>query len=109
MKVAAWIYWVAPETDHDFHVILGSTATLTSTTIFMNSEVSGLPSANPTKSPFPQRRATIRAILANHQNANGLFVTPVPVTSPRPGASTQFPNEQRATLRGAFAGKTKVQ
>lgn len=80
MKAPAWIYWVAKESDRDFHVILGSTAQLTSTTIFLNSEVSGLPQANPTKSPFPQRRAGIRAILANHRNVNGLFVTPVPVT-----------------------------
>jgi hypothetical protein len=28
----------------------------------------------------PKPRAGIRAILANHQNANGLFVAPVPVT-----------------------------
>ena len=53
VKVPAWIYWVANESDQDFHVILGSTAQLTSTTIFMNSEVSGLPEANPNKSPFP--------------------------------------------------------
>jgi hypothetical protein len=80
VKVPAWIYWVAPESDHDFHVILGSTARLTTTTIFMNTEVSGLPSANPTQTPFPQRRSNIRAILASHTNARGLFVTPVPVT-----------------------------
>jgi hypothetical protein len=80
VKVPAFIYWIAPESDHDFHVILGNTAQLTTATIFMNSEVSGLPEANPTRSPFPQRRAGIRAILATHDNANGLFVTPVPVT-----------------------------
>jgi hypothetical protein len=79
VNVSAFIYWVAPESDNDFHIILGSTSQLTSTTIFMNSEVSGLPAANPTKSPFPQRRTDIRAILAKHQNVNGLFVTPVPV------------------------------
>jgi hypothetical protein len=79
VNVSAFIYWVAPESDNDFHVILGSTPQLTSTTIFMNSEVSGLPTANPKTSPFPQRRADIRAILAKHQNVNGLFVTPVPV------------------------------
>jgi hypothetical protein len=80
VKVKAWVYWVGRETDHDFHVLLGSTAQLTSTTIFMNSEVSGLPRANPTKSPFAQCRATIRAILATHHNLNGLFDPPVPVT-----------------------------
>ncbi len=56
IKIAAWIYWLAPESDHDFHVILGNTAQLTSTTVFMHSEVSGLPKANPSQSPFPQRR-----------------------------------------------------
>src|SRR3954463_9585448 len=29
VKVDAWIYWIAPESDHDFHVILGSTSQLT--------------------------------------------------------------------------------
>jgi hypothetical protein len=80
VKVPVWIYWVAKESDRDYHVILGSTAQLTSTTIFMNSEISGLPEATPNKSPFPQRRAGIRAILANHHNENGLFDTPVAVT-----------------------------
>jgi hypothetical protein len=40
----------------------------------------GLRSAKPTRSPFPQRRADIRAILQKHDNADGLFVHPVPVT-----------------------------
>ena len=60
-------------------MLLGSTAQLTSATIFMNSEVSGLPAGNPTKSPFPQRRSDIRAILAKNKNVRGLFVNPVPV------------------------------
>jgi hypothetical protein len=80
VKVLAWIYWVNNETDQDFHVILGSTSQFTTATILMNSEVSGLPAAHPTQSPFPKDRADIRAILAKHPNANGLFVTPVPVT-----------------------------
>ena len=46
----------------------------------MSGEVSGLPPAHPTLSPLPQRRADIRKILKNHQNANGLFVTPVAVS-----------------------------
>ena len=46
----------------------------------MNSEISGLPPAHPKQSPFPQRRADIRKILKNHQNVNGLFVTPVAVS-----------------------------
>lgn len=80
LKVPAWIYWVAPESDRDFHVILGSTAQLTTATVFLNAEISGLPPANPAQPPFAQRRADIRAILAAHQNVNGLFVRPVPVT-----------------------------
>jgi hypothetical protein len=35
---------------------------------------------NATRSRFPQRRENIRAVLANQENANGLFVHPVPVT-----------------------------
>jgi hypothetical protein len=80
VKVPVWIYWADSENDRDFHIILGSTAQLTSTTIFMNSEVSGLPPAHPKVSPFPQRRADIRKILKNHKNVNGLFVTPVAVS-----------------------------
>jgi hypothetical protein len=80
VKVNAFIYWIASEDDRDFHVVLGSTPALTSTTIFMNSEISGLPPSHPTRSPFPQRRADIRAILKNHKNVKGLFVTPVPVS-----------------------------
>jgi hypothetical protein len=80
VKVLAFIYWVNNEADQDFHVVLGSTSQFTTATIFMNSEVSGLPKAHPTQSPFPQDRAVIRAILAKHPNANGLFVTPIPVT-----------------------------
>jgi hypothetical protein len=79
VKVAAWIYWVVPEGDHDFHVIIGNTAQLTSTTVFMNSEVSGLPVANPAQRPFPRRRKDIRAILANHSHEHGLFNPPVAV------------------------------
>jgi hypothetical protein len=79
VRVTAWIYWVVREGDHDFHVIIGNTPELTSTTVFMNSEVSGLPEATPTKRPFPQRRKDIRALLANQPNENGLFNPPVPV------------------------------
>lgn len=79
VKVRAWIYWVVPEDDHDFHVILGSTPEWTTATVFMNSEVSGVPAANPTKSPFPQRRKDLRAIRASHPNVDGLFNPPVPV------------------------------
>jgi hypothetical protein len=80
VKVPAWIYWVASESDRDFHIVLGSTARLTTTTIFMNCEVSGLPADHPTRVPFAQRRRDIRRILASHGNINGLFKTPVPVS-----------------------------
>jgi hypothetical protein len=80
VKVNAFIYWIASEDDRDFHVVLGSTPTLTTTTVFMNSEISGLPPSHPTRVPFPQRRVDIRAILKNHKNVKGLFVMPVPVT-----------------------------
>jgi hypothetical protein len=80
VKVPAFVYWAASEDDRDFHIILGSTRQLTSTTIFMNSEVSGLPPTHPKRSPFPQRRADIRKILRTHQNVNGLFVKPVAVS-----------------------------
>jgi hypothetical protein len=79
VRVTAFIYWVASEDDRDFHVILGSTARLTSTTIFMNTEVSGLPPEHPTRTPFAQRRKDIRKILKTHENINGLFKRPVPV------------------------------
>lgn len=79
VKVQAWLYWAERESDRDFHVILGNTAQLTSATLFMNTEVSGLPEANPTKRPFPQRQRDIRAILAKHPHRRGLFVNPVPV------------------------------
>ena len=80
VKVPAFIYWAASEDDRDFHIILGSTAQLTSTTVFMNTEASGLPPAHPTTSPFAQRRKDIRKILANHENIHGLFKRPVPVS-----------------------------
>ena len=79
VKVRAWLYWAERESDRDFHVILGNTAQLTSATLFMNTEVSGLPEANPTKRPFPQRLSDIRALLAKHPHKRGLFVNPVPV------------------------------
>ncbi|MEP6698195.1 MAG: hypothetical protein ABJB09_00550 [Verrucomicrobiota bacterium] len=93
VNVQAWIYWVRPESDRDFHVILGSTPQLTTTTVFMNSEVSGLPAAHPTKSPFPARRSDIRTILASHRNENGLFREPVEV---RVTGSLLWDGEHRA-------------
>ena len=79
VKVPAWIYWVVPEGDHDFHIILGSTPQLTTTTVFMNAEVSGLPKTKQNERPFPQQRQAIRDLLATHQNFGGLFATPVAV------------------------------
>jgi hypothetical protein len=79
VKVPAWIYWVVTEGDHDYHIILGSTPQLTTTTVFMNAEVAGLPKTNGNAPPFPQQRQTIRELLATHQNFAGLFATPVAV------------------------------
>ena len=77
--VEAWIYWVRCEGDNDFHVILGDTPSLTDKTVFMNSEISGLPKDNPSQEPFVQLRTEIRNFLANHSNENGLFDPPVHV------------------------------
>ena len=40
VTVKAWLYWVGHQADNDFHLVLGDTSELTSTTVFMNSEVS---------------------------------------------------------------------
>ncbi len=84
VKVNAWIYHASREDDRDFHVVVGSTPELTTTTIFMNTEISGLPPERPTRSPFPQRRANIQKILKTHRNERGLFVKPVAVAMTGP-------------------------
>ncbi|MGI9087143.1 MAG: hypothetical protein ACR2HH_05295 [Chthoniobacterales bacterium] len=93
VKIPAWIYWFASEGDNDFHIILGSTAQLTSATIFMNSEISALPGDDPARLPFAQRRRDFRAIMAKNRNVGGLFDPPVAV---RVSGSLLWDAEHRA-------------
>ena len=79
VTVKAWLYWVGHQADNDFHLVLGDTSELTSTTLFMNSEVSGLPPARPTQQPFMDLRRKLRQLIAGNANRNGAFVKPVPV------------------------------
>ena len=79
VTVKAWLYWVGHQADNDFHLVLGDTSELTSTTVFMNSEVSGLPPARPTQPPFVDLRRKLRQLIADNANKKGAFVTPVPV------------------------------
>ena len=79
VTVKAWLYWVGHQADNDYHLILGDTSELTSTTVFMNSEVSGLPPARPTQPPFMDLRRKLRQLIADNANKKGAFVTPVPV------------------------------
>ena len=79
VTVKAWLYWVGHQADNDFHLVLGDTSELTSTTVFMNSEVSGLPPTRPTQRPFMDLRRKLRQLIADNANKNGAFVTPVPV------------------------------
>jgi hypothetical protein len=79
MTVNAWLYWVGHQSDDDYHLILGDTPELSSGTVFMNAEISGLPKAHPTQQPFVKLRATLRQVLAANHNVNGAFVNPLPV------------------------------
>jgi len=79
VTVKAWLYWVGPQADNDFHLVLGDTSGLTSMTVFMNSEVSGLPPARPTQPPFMDLRRKLKQLIADNADKNGAFVTPVPV------------------------------
>jgi hypothetical protein len=79
VTVKAWLYWVGHQADNDFHVVLGDTSELTSTTVFMNSEVSGLPPARPTQQPFMDLRRKLRQLITKNANKKGAFVTPVPM------------------------------
>lgn len=79
VTVKAWLYWVGHQTDNDFHLVLGNTSELSSTTAFINSEVSGLPPARPTQPPFMDLRQKLRQLIADNANKNGAFVTPVPI------------------------------
>jgi len=79
VTVKAWLYWVGRESDNDYHLILGDTSQLTSATVFMNTEISGLPPGGSNQQPFVGLRSTLRTALATHPNKNGAFVTPLPV------------------------------
>jgi hypothetical protein len=79
VTIQAWLYWVGHQADNDFHLVLGDTSELTSTTVFMNSEVSGLPPARPTQPPFMDLRRKLRQLIVDNANKKGAFVTPVPV------------------------------
>jgi hypothetical protein len=79
VTVKAWLYWVGHQTDNDYHLILGDTSELTSDTVFMNAEVSGLPPTRPTQQPFVGLRGKLRQLLADNTYKKGAFITPVPM------------------------------
>jgi hypothetical protein len=79
VTVKAWLYWVGHQADNDFHLVLGDTSELTSTTLFMNTEVSGLPPARPIQRPFMDLRQKLRQLITDNTNKKGVFVTPVPM------------------------------
>jgi hypothetical protein len=79
VTVKAWLYWVGSQSDNDYHCILGDTSELSSQTVFMNAEVSGLPTAKSKQQAFVKLRDNLRKLIATARNKNGAFVTPVPV------------------------------
>jgi hypothetical protein len=79
VTVKTWLYWVGQQMDNDYHLILGDTSELTSTTVFMNGEVSGLPPARPSQPPFMDLRQKLRQLIADNANKKGAFITPVPI------------------------------
>jgi len=79
VTVKAWLYWVGHQSDDDYHLILGDTSELTSQTVFMNAEISGLPSGKPSQQPFVRLRDDLRKVLASSPNKKGAFVNPLPV------------------------------
>ncbi len=79
VTVKTWLYWVGQQTDNDYHLILGDTSELTSTTVFMNGEVSGLPPARPSQPPFMDLRRKLRQLIADNANKKGAFNPPVPI------------------------------
>lgn len=79
VSVNAWLYWVSRQSDNDYHMILGDTSELSSKTVFMNAEISGLPPDKPTRQPFVRLRDDLRKVLATTQNKNGAFDNPLPV------------------------------
>jgi hypothetical protein len=80
VTVKAWLYWVGRQADNDYHMIIGDTSQLTSQTVFMNTEISGLPQGGSSQQPFVALRSTLRSTLATQRNKNGAFVTPLPVS-----------------------------
>ncbi len=79
VTVKAWLYWVGHQRDNDYHLILGDTSELSSGTLFMNAEISGLPPANPNQQPFVRLRGALQQALKSSPNVKGAFVKPVPV------------------------------
>jgi hypothetical protein len=79
VTVNAWLYWVSRQGDDDYHLILGDTSELSSRTVFMNAEISGLPPDKPTRQPFVRLRDELRNVLATSQNKKGAFIHPVAV------------------------------
>ncbi len=77
VTVKAWLYWVGHQRDNDYHLILGDTSELTSQTVFMNAEISGLPPGKPTQQPFVRLRDNLRKVLTT--SVKGAFKKPVPV------------------------------
>src|SRR5207247_11361870 len=76
VTVNAWLYWVSRQSDDDYHLILGDTSELSSKTVFMNAEISGLPPDKPTGQPFVRLRDDLRKVLATNQNKKGAFTHP---------------------------------
>lgn len=79
VTVNAWLYWVSRQRDDDYHLILGDTSELSSHTVFMNAEISGLPPDKPTRRPFGGLRTELENVMATHPNKKGAFAHPVPV------------------------------
>jgi hypothetical protein len=79
VTVNAWLYWVSRQSDDDYHLILGDTSELSSKSVFMNAEISGLPPDKPTRQPFVRLRDELRNVLATSPNKQGAFIHAVPV------------------------------
>jgi len=83
VTIPAWIWHVRKETDHDFHVIIGSSADPAAVT-YMNVEVSGLPGAadDPNFADLQNAREQLRG-LVGHDPSNLRYealTPPLPVT-----------------------------
>lgn len=79
VTVNAWLYWMGHQSDNDYHLILGDTSELSSGTVFMNVEISGLPPDEPSKQPFVRLRSEFVKVLTIIPNKKGAFVNPLPV------------------------------